>query len=71
MIFTVVFCINFLGIWINPKPDGNERYSFSFISEHATDVFAFETEEAMKRWTDILQEKLGRGLLVIINMITT
>lgn len=51
-----------VGICINPKPDGNEKYSFALISECTTDVFAFETEEAMRRWVDVIQEKLGRGM---------
>ena len=55
-----------VGICINPKPDGNEKYSFALISERTTDVFAFETEEAMKRWVDVIQERLGRGMQLFV-----
>ena len=51
-----------IGICVNSKPDGNEKYSFALITEHATDVFAFETEEVMKSWGGVIQEKLGRGM---------
>lgn len=61
LVFTI---ISSLGIYINSKPDGNERYTFALITERATDVFAFETEEMMKSWGNLLQERLGRGTQV-------
>ena len=49
---------------MNPKPDGNEKYTFSLISDHTTDIFSFESEEVMMSWGDVIQEKFGRGMSI-------
>lgn len=57
----------FGGLETNFKLD-NEKYLFAIVTNCATDCFSAETPQEMSDWTTVLQEYLGKELVLNVNI---